>query len=207
MLLKSYQKIIEFFHDNHGYLNFAALRQAGVTFKQIEELEYIGEVEKFARGWYWCGCCGFEKPKDYKYIELGKVNPNAIICLDSACFLGNLIETEPEAVSVATTRQDRMNLVMQFSIRRFYLQKTNLPGEICCVKTPFGEYRYYSPERTICDCLRLGDKIAPDVLIEVQDLLLSKQSQYQDVLHYAYALRAVKNVQQVLELGLKERME
>ena len=62
MLLKTYEKILELFHQNHGYMNFEQLKDHGITAIQIQELVDKEVLEKFARGWYWCTECGREKP-------------------------------------------------------------------------------------------------------------------------------------------------
>ena len=84
MLLKTYDKIIDLFHDNHGYMSFEQLKEKGVTIAQIQELVDREILDKFARGWYWCNKCGYERPQDRKYIEIVKVNEKAVICMDSA---------------------------------------------------------------------------------------------------------------------------
>jgi len=82
MLFKTYQKITTLFKEHHGYMSFADLRDHQVTVLQLAEMEEEGSLERFARGWYWCKDCGYEKPEDYQYIEIAKVNPRAVICMD-----------------------------------------------------------------------------------------------------------------------------
>ena len=41
---------------------------------------------------------GHKKPADYKAVEVGLVNPKAVICADSACFYQGLIDIEPETL-------------------------------------------------------------------------------------------------------------
>lgn len=81
MLFKTYQKITTLFKEHHGYMSFADLRDHQVTVLQLAEMEEEGSLERFARGWYWCKDCGYEKPEDYQYIEIAKVNPRAVICM------------------------------------------------------------------------------------------------------------------------------
>ena len=51
-------------------MSFSDLRDHQVTVLQLAEMEEEGSLERFARGWYWCKECGYEKPKDYQYIEI-----------------------------------------------------------------------------------------------------------------------------------------
>ena len=139
----------------------------------------------------------WEKPKDYKYIEAAKVYPKAVFCLESACYLNGLTEKEPEVLTIATSREDRKIITLPFAFRRFYLQNAGLEGEICQKNTDFGSYRYYGQDRTICDMIRMQDKIQPDYYIEIRDLYRQEQEVRQQVVFYAEALRALRNVESV----------
>ncbi|MCI6013289.1 MAG: type IV toxin-antitoxin system AbiEi family antitoxin domain-containing protein [Firmicutes bacterium] len=197
MRQRIYQRAIDSFHENHGYMTFGQLKKAGVTIGQIHELEEMNVLEKISRGVYWCRDCGWEKPKDYKYIEASKVYPKAVFCLESACYLNGLTEKEPEVLTIATSREDRKIITLPFAFRRFYLQNAGLEGEICQKNTDFGSYRYYGQDRTICDMIRMQDKIQPDYYIEIRDLYRQEQEVRQQVVFYAEALRALRNVESV----------
>lgn len=197
MRQRIYQRAIDSSHENHGYMTFGQLKKAGVTIGQIHELEEMNVLEKISRGVYWCRDCGWEKPKDYKYIEAAKVYPKAVFCLESACYLNGLTEKEPEVLTIATSREDRKIITLPFEFRRFYLQNAGLEGEICQKNTDFGSYRYYGQDRTICDMIRMQDKIQPDYYIEIRDLYRQEQEVRQQVVFYAEALRALRNVESV----------
>ena len=49
---------------------------------------------------------GYDKPIDYKCIEVCLSAPRAVSCMDSAFYYQEAIETEPECLSVATERTD-----------------------------------------------------------------------------------------------------
>ena len=111
MLFKTYQKITTLFKEHHGYMSFADLRDHQVTVLQLAEMEEEGSLQRFARGWYWCQDCGYEKPEDYQYIEIAKVNPRAVICMDSAAWLAGMLKEEPATIAVATARTDRKKMI------------------------------------------------------------------------------------------------
>lgn len=158
MYQKTHDKIIKLFTDNHGYMSFEALKEEGVTVLQMRELEDELVLTRFARGWYWCNDCGYEKPKDYKYIEISLVDPEAVICLDSACFLGNVKICEPEVVKFAVPRTDRKKYRFDFATLRYFY--THMEEEyIKTVRTEFGSYRYFAPARAVVDLLKNSDKI------------------------------------------------
>lgn len=196
---KSYDRAMDTFHDHHGYMTFGQLKEAGVTIGMIHSLEEMGVLEKISRGVYWCRDCGWEKPKDYKYIEAAKVYPKAVFCLESACYLNGLTEKEPEILTIATSREDRKIITLPFEFRRFYLQNAGLEGEILQKDTDFGSYRYYDQDRTICDVIRLQDKVCCEIVFEVIDKYRQEQAIRKRVIRYAEALRAMRNVEAVQE--------
>ncbi len=175
MLLSTYHKLLNYFKEQHGYASFADLRSQGFTMTQLNELQQSGELERISRGLYWCHSCGFSKPDDYRYIEIAKINPDAIICLNSACYLNGMIEQEPEIVDVATARDDRKLMHTNFPIKRHYFsllsdyQNPKANTDIICERvTDFGFYRYFSKEQTLKDCIRLIGKVNQDVLIAIE---------------------------------------
>lgn len=198
MLLRTYHKIIKLFKSHYGYMNFSQLQYEGVTQLQIQELTNKGILNKFAWGWYWCGECGLQKPNDYRYLEIAKVNPQAVICLDSACYLLGIIGDEPLSIAVATERSDRKKMELDFPIRRFYLQNAGLSGEIYRVDSEFGHYCYYSPERTFCDCFRMKDKLEKNVYLEIENKFRQFDCQRERIYAYAKVLRALRNVEAVI---------
>ena len=58
------------------------------------------------------------------------MNQNAVICMDSACYLQGLLSEEPEVISVATERTDRRKMEFSFPVKRYYLQNTGLEDEV-----------------------------------------------------------------------------
>lgn len=197
MLLKTYEKITDEFYENNGYMNFEQLKECGVTAPQIQELLKKGVLEKFARGWYWCSVCGRTKPVYHKYVEIGMANPNAVICMDSACYLHGLLREEPEIISVATERTDRRRMEFEFPVNRYYLQNTGQQGEIEEVHTEFGSYKIYSIDRTVCDCIRMKRKLSEDMLMEIEKNYRKREKTVERLEAYAKGLRALKCIKEM----------
>ena len=194
MLVKTYKNIITLFKQNNGYLSFSELKENGTTTLQLQEMERENVVERFARGWYWCRECGIEKPNDYKYIEIAKVYPKAVICMESACFLNGIIRVDPEIPTIATERTDRGKLDLIYPVKRYYFQNANIPGEIKEITTDFGNYRFYSEERTFCDCIRMKNKISEDIYVEIMDAYKRYTAEKDVIYAYAKKLRALQNL-------------
>lgn len=196
MLPKTRQRMIDAFRENRGYMSFRQLKEIGISSLNIHEMERAGVVEKFARGWYWCNECGFSKPDDHKYIEIAKVNPKAVICMESACYLTGILKEEPGVISFATGRTDRSKLELPFDVNRYYFKNTGIRGEIIEKKTRFGSYFYYSPERTFCDCIRLQNRLEEDVREAVISEYGKRHAQLTRIYEYAEKLRCIKNIQE-----------
>lgn len=143
-----------------------------------------------------CKDCGYEKPEDYQYIEIAKVNPRAVICMDSAAWLAGMLKEEPATIAVATARTDRKKWIWKFWNQTFYFQNADVPGEICEKKTEFGSYKYYSPKRTFCDCLRMNNKMPEEVKEEILTWCRKQKYSKEEILEYANKLRAVKNIEE-----------
>ncbi len=198
MLLKTYDRILELFHDHHGYMSFRQMKDLGVTELQIQELKQRDVLECYARGYYWCGICGFEKPADYKYVETGHAFPNAVLCMETAAYLHGLIEKEPETISLATTRENRQKIRIYFPIHRYYFQNTGDETEVETIKTPFGDYKVYSKARTVCDCIRMEREMKEGNLEEILRKFNPSEEEISKTLEYAKQLRALKPVKAVL---------
>lgn len=179
-------RIIELFRQRHGYASFQELRQEKVTIKMINELLEEGQVQKVCRGWYWCNVCGFKKPRDYQCIEIAKADADAVICLDSACYFHDLITEEPQELHISTERSDRKQFQMEFPVSRHYLTRKNLEDEIIRVETEFGSYQVFGMERTVCDCIRMVERVPFQTRLE----MLMRYRQRED-----------RNVERLVEYG------
>lgn len=197
MLLRTYQKMLAAFQENHGYMSFSMLKEAGISVSQMREMEEQKILQRFARGWYWCNACGIDRPQNHKYIEVAKVNPNAVICMQSAAYLLGLTKIEPENIQVATERTDRKKMNFEYPVMHFYLQNAYMDGEVQKIHTEFGDFQIYGVERTICDCLRMKGKLEENAYLEILEYYQQKIDRQERVKQYAKSLRALKNVTKI----------
>lgn len=203
MLLQTYDRILELFHENHGYMSFRQMKEQGVTEVQIQELKNRGVMECYARGHYWCPLAGFQKPADYKYVEIGHAFPKAVLCMDTAAWLHGLIGTEPKTISLATTRENRQKVTIYFLVHRYYFQNTGEPGEIRSVKTKYGNYPVYEKDRTICDCIRMEKELPKGIVEEMIQNYRPSPKHIDHILAYGKMLRAYGPVRNKFEkMGL-----
>ena len=88
--------------NTKNYISTRDLLREGITNRQIANLQEEGCLEKIVNGLFWYTGNGQAKPSNYKAIEIGLVNPNAVICAESSCYLQGLIDIEPTVFTVAT---------------------------------------------------------------------------------------------------------
>ncbi len=160
-------------------------------------MEEEGSLERFARGWYWCKTVVMENRKTINILKLRKVNPRAVICMDSAAWLAGMLEEGAGNHCGCQSRTDRKKMELEnFEIRRFYFQNAGLPARSVRKETEFGSYRYYAPKRTFCDCLRLNNKMPEEVKEEILTWCRKQNYPKEEILAFANKLRAVKNIEE-----------
>ena len=81
-----------------------------------------------------------------------------------------------------------------FDVQRYYLQNAGIKGEIKVEKTKFGTFKYYSKERTICDILRMKNKVSEETLEMAVNHYKTDDKLQESVKTYAKKLRAYRNV-------------
>ena len=195
MLLNTYQKVLDLFQSGNGYRNAAELKDAKITTVQIKELVNKGIVERVSHGHYWLVDEENGKPENYRMIEACKVNPRAVICADSACYYHGLIDKEPERLSVATLKTDRSRMQLNFPVSRHYYSDLAFEQDMKIVETPYGNFRVYDVERSVCDCIRFRNDIGADMLNLIINKFLERDSNQMDrLLSYADAMRVGKIV-------------
>lgn len=138
-----------------GYVGTRELLEEGFSNRQIAALTTEGYLEKICYGFYWLHGSEYDKPADYKCIEVCLSAPKAVICMDSALYYQGAIKKEPEHLSVATARTDRRVLHMTFPINRHYFSGNNFEIGLKKIETEFGGYSIYDIERSVCDIMRL----------------------------------------------------
>lgn len=189
MLKDTYTKCYRLSKKYDGYINTSELLREGLTNRQISEFVSNGVLEKVCYGVYWFSCADYAKPDNYKAIEICRSNPRAVICADSACFYRGLIDVEPPAVSVATRRDDRSKIAMNYPVTRHYYSEGCFFEHQETVYTDFGQYAVYDIERSVCDCIRFKNTIDDNIFRLVieryrkQDRAADRLTQYAERLH------------------------
>ncbi len=185
MRIETYYKLEDLYKRYIGYISTKELLDEGFSNRQIAGLMEENYLEKVCHGCYWMLQCGYEKPDDYKCIEVCLSDPRAVIASKSACFYQGLIKTEPDVLSIVTKRTDRSKINMNFPVKRHYFSDSNYQLGIERVETEFGSYNIYNVERALYDIVRLKD----GTIIEITNQLKVNSEYYKRIMRYAEMLR------------------
>ncbi len=198
MRQKIYDRVACIADNTKNYILTKDLLREGITNRQIANLQKEGFLEKIVNGIFWYMGNGKEKPRDYKAIEIGKVNPHAVICAETSCYLQGLIDTEPDVFTVATRRTDRQGMNMPFATRRHYFADSCFDDNIITVETEYGSYRIYDLERSVCDCIRFKDEMQPEIyeMIIANHKKMQEEAMVKRMMAYAKAMKFEKKMRE-----------
>ncbi len=193
-----YDRVASIADNTKNYISTKDLLREGITNRQIANLQGEGYLEKIVNGFFWYTGNGQEKPKNYKAIEVGKVNPNAVICAETACYLQGLIDIEPNVLTIATRRSDRQGMNMPFETRRHYFADSHFDDYIITVETEYGNYQMYDVERSVCDCIRFREEIQPLIYekIILNHKKMQEEAMLKRMLAYAKAMKFEKKMRE-----------
>lgn len=195
----TYTKLEGLTQKYKGYIRTDELLKEGLTNRQIANFVNEGMLEKICHGHYWLRCADYNKPDNYKVIEVCISNSHAVICADSACFYQGLIDVEPPIVSIATRRSDRSKINMNFPTKRHYFLDNIFEESYTTVITDFGEYNIYDKDKSVCDCIRFKEDIDTYIFeLIIENYHKSEDKQKKRLLAYAQRLKIEKRVEKYL---------
>lgn len=182
-----------------GYIETDQLLRDGFTNRQIANFVEEGLLERVCHGHYWILHPDCEKPKEYKAIEVCMSDPKAMICADSACFYLGLIQAEPMSLSVATSRNDRSAINMNFPVTRHFISDNIFSDSYNKISTGFGSYNISDIDRSVCDCIRFKKDIDTYIFDLVIDSYREQNVQREKrIWEYAKRLNMLDKVQKYL---------
>ncbi|MDD2970905.1 MAG: hypothetical protein PHE02_02080 [Lachnospiraceae bacterium] len=201
MRQQTYEAVNQINEKYHGYIRTVDLLREGFTNRQIANLQSEGYLEKIANGSFWLSRAGREKPWDYKPVEVGIVNENAVIVAESACYYQGFIEIEPPALSIATRRSDRHKMQFPFAVTRHYFAEDTFDAEKKTVKTSFGNYQIYDIDRSVCDCIRFQESMDGHIftlIIEKYQKEHAEKNRINRMMAYARSMKFEEKARRIL---------
>lgn len=175
--------LIQYMQKQNGYVSTKKVLSEGIHFNSIKKLLEKGQIEQIKRGLYRF------KNKNHipfdDFIGINQAIPKAVICLYSALSHYNLTTFMPTEVMLAIPKGYHAPKLIYPPIRVFHFSEKQYEAGIETIKTKNGNYKIYSPEKSICDVFRfrwkLGDDTAKEALftyLEKPDKNLAKLLEY-----------------------------
>lgn len=116
--------------------------------------------------------------------------PDGVICLLSALSYYELTTFNPTFISVALARNTWAPKIKYPPVEFFYFSKKQFEAGIDEVKIDNFNIRIYCPEKTVCDCFRLRNKLGLDIAKEGLTVYLKmKDRNLEKLLKYAEICR------------------
>ncbi len=159
----------------------------------LYKLQDEGEISRIKRGLYRWNDDEFNTSTEL--IEVSNIIPNGVICLLSALSYYDLTTTNPWEYYIAIHRDEHRPKLPDYPpISIFYFADKQFNTGIKEVNIDGSKVKIYDKEKTICDCIRLRNKVGTDVVKEaMQDYLKRKDKNISKLLEYA-EVTGVKNI-------------
>ena len=193
------EKIKEIFYANHGYSSTGDISSAGIDRSYLKDLVNEGNIERIKRGLYRWKDAKFDVEEEL--INVSKIIPQGIICLESALSYYELTTYTPGEYTVAVHRKYNIKLPDYPPIKLYYfsdkyyidgVEKIDINGHII---------KMYNIEKTICDCLRYEDKISKDIIVEsIKEYVRRRDKNISKLMNYAAKAKVKDAVQKYTEV-------
>lgn len=193
------ERIKEIFYANHGYSSTGDISSAGIDRKYLKDLVNEGNIERIKRGLYRWKDAKFDVEEEL--INVSKIIPQGIICLESALSYYELTTYTPGEYTVAVHRKYNIKLPDYPPIKLYYfsdkyyidgVEKIDINGHII---------KMYNVEKTICDCLRYEDKISKDIIVEsIKEYIRRRDKNISRLMNYAAKAKVKNAVQKYIEV-------
>jgi len=188
-----YNKIKNIFEKNNGYARTKDILEADIHSSHLYKLQEEGEVSRIKRGLYRWNDDEFDSGTEL--IEVSNIVPNGVICLLSALSYYDLTTSNPWEYYIAIHRDEHSPKLPDYPpISIFYFGDKQFNTGIKEVDIEGSKVKIYDKEKTICDCIRLRNKVGTDVVKEaMQNYLKRKDKNISKLLDYA-EVTGVKNI-------------
>ena len=164
------QYIESFFLENGGLVETKQLKGAGFTHYQLNNLISTGQVVKVKQGLY--------KWNDSDQDELGmvaRIVTQGICCLFTACRHYELTTFVSSEYHLAIPKKSKVVLPDYPPVKLYYWDETSYATGITQITSNGFTIPIYDVEKTVCDMIRLRNKVGIDTVKEVMEAYLARK--------------------------------
>lgn len=197
--MTKYEEIIEMINKFAGYVQTSQIIDAGISktyFKEVIEKEGL---EKVANGVY----VSQDTLVDDLYVNC-LVSKNIIYSNETALYLHGLMEKEPSTINITVPRNYNANNFRKKGFRIFTVSDELLKLGEMKIKTNFGnEVRVYDIDRTICDIIKMKEKMDIQIFqTAIKEYMLNQSKNLNNLMIYAQKMNIEKKVRLYTEVLL-----
>ena len=188
-------EIIRLFQRNNGYIRTKQLKEANIHPYHLQKLLKQGKVEKIKRGFY-----HLKEYSDNEIILVQKLVPAGIFCTFTAWNYYELTTYQPFEYHIAIEKKQKVTLPEYPPVKLYYWDKNIFHLGQTTVEIEQGQIRIYDMERSVCDAVRLRNKIGKDIMLEIlKNYLQRRDRNLSKLLDYAGKLRIKSLIKPYIE--------
>ncbi len=169
--MTQYTQLYDIFQQNHGIASSQYLTKKGISHYEINKLLANETLIKLKRGIY-----KWATTETNEMVEVARMLPKGIFCLQTACFYYDLTTSIPSAFHIAIPDMRHVVLPDYPPIQLYYWNKIAYELGVCTIIVDNQPVQMYDLEKTICDTIRHRHKIGFDVLKEILKNYLQKEN-------------------------------
>ena len=193
------EKIKEVFYVNNGYIRTKDISSKDVNRRYLRDLINEGVIEKIKQGLYRWKDAKFDVEEEM--INVSKIIQHGVICLVSALAYYELTSYTPGEYTIAVRRNYNIKLPEYPPIKLYYFSEKYYMDGVEKIDINGNIIKIYNIEKTICDCLRYGNKISKDIIVEsIKEYVKRRDKNISKLMNYAAKAKVKDVVQKYMEV-------
>ena len=196
--MKKKEKVKNYLEEN-GYLFSKDIQKNNISEYELREAVSYNVIERIAHGVY----ISDDIIPDFYYI-LSIKNKKIIFSYESALYLNNLMEKEPDYMTVTIPRGYNATHLREKGIKVISKDKELFNLGVSMIKTNLGNFaRTYDLEKSICDMIKHKNKIDIQVYTyALKEYVKRKDKDLNKLIKYSKIMKIEDEVRTYLEILL-----
>lgn len=191
MASKIMNDLLEVARKQNGYLKTRDLVERNISKSYLALMRNDGLIEKVKHGLY--RLVEIEPEEHEYFIDAQKAISSGVICFESALTYHKLSTINPPKIHMALKRKTKISTPDYPPVKIHYLTDWYHDIGIQEVLIRNEQVKIYTPEKTICDCIKYQKKIGTDLMREAFSLYLEN--------------RKTRNINLLYEIARKCKLE
>ena len=193
------EKIKEVFYVNNGYIRIKDISSKGINRRYLRDLINEGVIERIKQGLYRWKDAKFDVEEEL--VNVSKIIHHGVICLVSALAYYELTTYTPGEYTIAVRRNYNIKLPDYPPIKLYYFSDKYYMDGIEKIDINGNIIKIYNIEKTICDCLRYGNKISKDIIVEsIKEYVKRRDKNISKLMNYAAKAKLKDVIQKYIEV-------